>query len=908
VDRRNPRTTRRLTLAALAAAAALLLAACSQGATPDAARPDAHYDGPTAAGVAERVTPLYDAFSSAGGGGLTTEPSVWFVAVDAPAFVDGGARVGVASAVDRVQAAAAEAGAAFAPRYVFDTFVSGFSLEADAGALWTIAALPGVRSITPVGLVAGPEVQRHDGPAVPQLITATGMTGADVAQDDFGVTGAGVLVGIIDTGILASHPDFGGRVVTGFDFVGDLYNASDPANATPVPEPGALTRPGGGDCNGHGTHVAGIVGAGGPGLVGVAPGVEFGAYRVFGCEGSSHSDVILAAIEQAYADGMDVVNLSLGSSNGFADDFLAIALGRMAELGMVPVASAGNNGASGTFTIGAPGAGADVIAVASVDNTDFVAPSFLVDGNSVAYDSLDGAPVPPTAGTVGPVVYLGQGCLADEYLDDPDGAVALVTRGACAFAEKYERAVAAGAVGVVIENNAPSLFFGTLGGDYVGAFGVGISGDDGAIVRSLITSGPAPSIEWTDVVVQAANPTGFLASAFSSYGLAPDLSLKPDVAAPGGFINSTYIDGAEPGVPGTAGTAVLSGTSMASPHVAGAVALLLEWDPTLHASEIKGRLQNTADPLWPWALDPSSGLMESAHRQGAGLINVPLSLFSEVRAYPSALSLGESASGVFVDVVTLTNDTGTDVTFGLTQVEAAFGTTPVATFGDPGFPEFAIGYPLVEYFELRDSGFFDPIDTVVVPAGGAATFQVRITAPSGLDDATIHGTYLYFEVLDGDVGAFDMFVPAVGFVGDYQATPLFTDVGGLVLEPFLAFVDGFDVYFLPEGYPFTMRDGDVPAFGFGISYPVDRLYAEIVPQGDRAWMGPQPAFEIEQLSRNDPFTVTTFGLGDFDASALPTGAYTIRVHALRAEGDPTNPAHTVVAETPVFYIDRSLEF
>ena len=105
-----------------------------------------------------------------------------------------------------------------------------------------------------------------------------------------------------------------------------------------------------------------------------------------------------------------------------------------------------------------------------------------------------------------------------------------------------------------------------------------------------------------------------------------------------------------------------------------------------------------------------------------------------------------------------------------------------------------------------------------------------------------------------------------------------------------------------------MRDGDVPTFGFGLSYPVDRLVAEIVPQDDRAWLGPQPGFEIELVRRNDPGTVSTFGLGDLDATALPTGAYTIRVRALRAEGDPTNPAHTVVIETPVFFIDRSLEF
>ncbi|MDF1521388.1 MAG: S8 family serine peptidase [Trueperaceae bacterium] len=888
-------------------AVGVLLAACGNLAAVQPTAPS-----PEIAFPSGDVVATYDPFTAATGSTpLASVPRVWFVEVDAPALVDGGSIATQGAALAGVQAAASDAGLELTPRYTFSTFVSGFSAELEPAELLVVSNLPGVRSVSPVGLVGAPQVVRHEpGTFEPAMYSALAMTGADFAQDTLGATGAGVNVGIIDTGITLDHPEFAGRIGFGFDFVGDLYDAGNPLFDDPQPEGtvGAITRPGGGDCNGHGTHVAGIVGAGGVELSGVAPEVTLGAYRVFGCEGSSHSDVILAAIELAFADGMDVVNLSLGSNNGFADDFLSVALARMLEFGMIAVTSAGNNGASGVYTIGAPGAGDAVITVASVDNTTLRYPAMEVGGELLDYDVLDGAPTPPSAGTTPAIVYVGQGCAADAYLADPAGLVVLVTRGACAFSEKYERAVAAGAVGVIIENNADANFSGTLGGTYGPEFGVSVSGVDGAFIKTLVGGDPAPFVTWTDLEVVNANPTSFLASAFSSYGLAPDLGLKPDVAAPGGFITSTYIDGALPdGASGTPSYAVLSGTSMASPQVAGAVALLLQTRPDLEPERIRDALQNSADPFLPWSLNPGLGFaLESVHRQGAGLIQVDSAILSANYAVPAKLSLGESADGTYVDVITLHNDTASEVTYLLTQIEA-FNFAPIATVGNTDLPDFDLSIPTVAYYELRDSGFFDPIEQVTVPAGSMRSFQVRVTADPTSIDTTVFGTYLVFLPTAAVPGATPITVPAAGFVGDYQALPTFSECG-ISLEPFLAFVDGEDVYFLPEGSVFTMRDGDVPTFGFGLAHPADRVVAQFVPQGERSWMGPQPGFEIDLVRRNNPCTVSTFGLGDLDASALPNGAYTIRLSVLKAEGDPTNAAHTEVVETPTFVIDRFAVF
>jgi minor extracellular serine protease Vpr len=830
-------------------------------------------------------------------------PTVWFVEVDGTPTVDGGSISTLSSAIGGVATAAADAGIAFTPRYVFSTFVTGFSAEVGPQDLLRLANLPGVKRVMPVGIVEAPQVERHDPAEVlPQLATALGMTGADVVHSGLGFLGTGIKVGIIDSGILRDHPEFGGRVTYGFDFVGDDYNANDPLRDVPVPEPGPSTRKGGGDCNGHGTHVAGIVGAGVGGTVtGVAPGVQLGAYRVFGCAGSTHSDVVLAAVERAFADGMDIVNLSLGSNNGWPQDFSSTSLSRMLEFGMIPVASAGNNGASGIYTIGSPGAGDHVITVASFDNVATALQRMVVAAQPMGYQNLTGAPPAPVAGTTAEIVYVGQGCNGDPYLAVPAGKVALITRGACNFSEKYLRAYDAGAVGVVIENNAAGNFAGTLGATSTLGFGITISGTNGASIKAAINALTSPTITWTDQLVSETNPTGNLISTFSSYGLAPDLSLKPDLGAPGGLIYSTMIDGAAPGVAGTAGYAVLSGTSMAAPHVAGAVALFLQGRPDIRREHVRDHLMNAAEPK-RWSLD--SGLtwaLDSVHRQGAGMLRIDGAISSRTYALPAKLSLGESANGTYVDVITLHNDTAASVTYALTQSEE-LGFAPIATRGNSNSPGFDVAPPLVEYFKFRQSGSYDRIDQITVPAGGIASFQVRVTANPAAVQGTVYGTYLVFEPRDSVAGATRIRVPAAGIAGDYQQVPVINYMPALVVS-YLG-----DLYLTGPGSSYTMRDEDIPYFVIGLAHAAELMTVEIVPQGARSWIGPQPAFRADLVRRNNPGGVAIYGLGDFDASGLPDGEYRFRIHLLKALGDPTNPAHRVMVETPNFFIARALGF
>ena len=165
-------------------------------------------------------------------------------------------------------------------------------------------------------------------------------------------------------------------MITGWDFVGNAYDASEfTATGAPNPlySPTPVPDPDPDDCNGHGTHVSGIVGASpatASGVKGVAPGVKFGAYRVFGCGGSTTDDVMLAAMERAQADGMDVLNMSIGDAfNNWPQSPTARAASALVDAGMVVVASIGNSGADGLYSAGAPGVGDKVIGTASYDNS-----------------------------------------------------------------------------------------------------------------------------------------------------------------------------------------------------------------------------------------------------------------------------------------------------------------------------------------------------------------------------------------------------------------------------------------------------------------------------------------------------------------------------------------------------------
>jgi subtilisin family serine protease len=799
-----------------------------------------------------------------GGEVMDETPDTWFVELASVPAVEGGNPRQLKQEKGRFRMAAKRAGLEYTERFAFDTLFNGLSIRIDPADFGKLARIPGVQALYPVVKVSLPDTTA----ANPDLFTALQMTGADIAQSELGYTGAGVKVAVMDTGIDYDHPDLGGcfgpgcRVAYGYDLVGDDFNADDTSpsyNPIPVPDDDPD------DCQGHGTHVAGIVGADGV-VTGVAPGVTFGAYRVFGCEGSTFADIMIQAMEMALADDMDILNMSIGSAFAWPQYPTAEASDRLVNAGMVVVASIGNSGTSGTYAAGAPGVGKKVIGTASFDNVETMLPYFEVNTERIGYVPMSYAGPTPTSGTE-EIVFVGQGCNADlPLLEDPAGKVALIVRGACSFNEKATNAIDAGAVGVVIHNSSPGVFNGTLGTPIDGVTPVvGISLEDGLFIRAQATP---TYMTWTDQQASFPSPTGGLISSFSSYGLAPDLSVKPDIGAPGGDIYSTIP--LEQGGYGTKG-----GTSMASPHVAGAAALLLEAKPNTPSQVVRDILQNSADPK-PWSLNPGLPFFDHVHRQGAGMVDIDDAILATTKIEPGKLALGEGEAGPYMATLTVENNGPDAVTYDLSYV-SAIATT--GTWSDD------LGFWLTD--EYVDFG----ASSVTVPAGGTAMVNVTIYPPTGPDLGT-YGGYIVFTPQDGG----QVYrVPYAGFIGDYQDLPVLT-------------ANPYDLPWLLGGPVFTMEGGDYPEFWVNLGHQVRKLRMEVFDAAkDKAW---HRAFDLEYVGRNSNYNFINSYVWDGTTVAgkktytVPDGDYYIVLSVQKALGDDDNPDHWETWTSPVFTIDR----
>lgn len=885
--------------ARLARALSLIVATTSLGLAASASAADV-----------QQLEPLTPAASPAATEAMIAEGSnLWFIEFTSRPTAAGGNANQARRDRDNFRAAAAESGLEFSERFAFDRLWNGVSVSASADAAGKFAQLPGVKAVYPVEIVSVPDTVEPG--SVADMATALAMTGADIAQNSLGLTGAGIRVAIMDTGIDYDHPDLGGcfgpgcRVVAGWDFVGDAFNA-DPGSPgyNPVPVPG----PDPDDCNGHGTHVAGITGAlaAAPGgVTGVAPGVEFGAYRVFGCAGSTTADIMIAAMERALDDGMHVLNMSIGSAFQWPQYPTAVAASNLVDRGMVVVASIGNSGASGLYSAGAPGLGEHVIGVASFDNSHVTLATFQVEpaGLTIGYANAAAAPPAPTSGSL-PLAATGTPLSVADACDplppgSLDGHAVIIRRGTCPFHTKALNAQNAGAAAVALYNNAAGRFSPTVAGTPAITIPVvAISDTEGAAIYNALQAGDQ-TLHWSDQTGSFENATGGLISSFSSYGLSPDLALKPDIGAPGGLIRSTYP--LESG-----GYATISGTSMSAPHVAGAVALLLEAKPDTSAQAVRGILQNTADPKAWWG-NPPLGLLDNVHRQGAGMLDIPGAVLTAASITPSKLSLGESDAGPHAVALTIHNHGDEDRTFNATFVNA------LSTGANTFVPTFSTSNASVSFDN----------STVSVPAGSSATVYATVNPATGPVRGQYGGYMVFTDTYSGEV----LRVPYAGFIGDYQSIPVLTSGGsGFPLlgqaVSCIRVVDGACIggsFTLPSpGTAFDMSDVfNQPALL--VHFDHQSQYMEMVLKHADTGAPVHPVFNktnvMHFLPRNS--TSTGFFAFQWDGTRLHSngrrwektkdvadGDYVIELRVLKALGDASNPNHWESWTSPVITVNR----
>lgn len=393
----------------------------------------------------------------------------------------------------------------------------------------------------------------------------------------------------------------------------------------------------------HGTHVAGIAAANKVDesqVVGVAPNAQLMVMKVFGSNGGAYTEDWVAGMEDAMILGADVINMSLGSNAGFTTDadWVNEVFDRVAETGTVLCISAGNSdtmGQGNTFglnanltsnpdngVLGNPGAYANALSVASVENAYYMSDYITVGDNyKIAYQnggSGVNAPLNTLADTPYEVVAVpGTGTVEDFASVDVSGKIALVQRGVIAFTEKCQNAQDAGAVACLVYNNESGTIIMDMTDCPVTMPCASITMADGAYILSALEEDPDLTLTVGADQALIASDSAYQMSTFSSWGVTPSLTLEPDITTPGGNIYSTMDDG-------TYG--LMSGTSMAAPNLSGISALVKEHvmsedglgkaDGADTNSLVRALLMSTSKPL---VYQNQEGLYYSPRSQGSGL-------------------------------------------------------------------------------------------------------------------------------------------------------------------------------------------------------------------------------------------------------------------------------------------------
>ncbi|MBT8806818.1 peptidase S8 [Lactobacillus delbrueckii subsp. bulgaricus] len=534
-------------------------------------------------------------------------------------------------------------------RRQFGYLVNAFSIDMDLDDIDKVKDLPQVKNVTPVKVY-------H-----PTDESANQMAQVQDVWQEQKLKGEGMVISIIDTGIDSSHQDL--KLDSGVSTAlsksevesdksklghGKYYTEKVPYGYNYADKNDQIVDNGCGEM--HGQHVAGIAGANGQ-VKGVAPDAQLLAMKVFSNNAKNsgaYDDDIISAIEDSVKLGADVINMSLGSVSSDVDpsDPQQQAVAKASEAGVINVISAGNSGVAGSTadgnpvnntgtselsTVGAPGVTPDALTVASAENSKVTIDTVkdeLPDGVTFSSNSeLKGAAQVTTqlesnysvlTKTL-KLVDMGYGG-ADDYTAEKKaevkGQLAVVERGKYTFSAKVANAKAAGAAGIVIYNNSKDDGLLSMSLDDKTFPTLGMSKADGDVLAQAAKEGKSIKLKFGTALIN--NSSARKMSDFTSWGPTPDLDFKPEITAPGGKIYSLANDNKYQ---------QMSGTSMASPFVAGSEALILQGIKkqglNLSGEELvqfaKNSAMNTSHPVYD---TEHTKEIISPRRQGSGEINV----------------------------------------------------------------------------------------------------------------------------------------------------------------------------------------------------------------------------------------------------------------------------------------------
>ncbi|HEM5648002.1 TPA: S8 family serine peptidase [Streptococcus suis] len=569
------------------------------------------------------------------------------------------------------------------------------------------------------------------------------------------------------------------------------------------------------DKRSHGMHVTSIA-TGNPTqpvagqlMYGVAPEAQVMFMRVFSdLKATTGAALYVKAIEDAVKLGADSINLSLGGANGSVvnmNENVTAAIEAARRAGVSVVIAAGNDGTFGSGhsnpsadypdygLVGAPSTARDAISVASYNNTTVGSKVINIIGlennadlnyGKSSFDNPEKSPVPFEIGKEYEYVYAGIGQASDFDGLDLTGKLALIKRGTITFSEKIANATAAGAVGVVIFNSRP------------GEANVSMQLDDTAIAIPSVfiplefgeaLAANSYKIAFNNETDIRPNPEAGLLSDFSSWGLSADGELKPDLAAPGGAIYAAINDN---------DYANMQGTSMASPHVAGAAVLVKQYlqatYPTKSPQEIEALVKHLLMSTAKAHVNKETTAYTSPRQQGSGIIDtaaaISTGLYLTGEDGYGSITLG-NVEDTFSFTVTLHNITNEDKTLNYsTQLTTDTVQNGLITLAPRLLAEI-------------------PGGKVTVKANSSTTVTINVDASSFTEELTglmkngyyLEGFVRFTDVADGgDIVS----IPYVGFRGEFQnlavlEEPIYNLIadgkGGFYFEPVTAQPDTVDI-------------------------------------------------------------------------------------------------------------------
>lgn len=689
-------------------------------------------------------------------------------------------------------------------RYEYTTVFNGLSVEADYADLETIQDLPGVKDayVSQVYQLIEPVNETKLADSVPAI-------GGDIVKNT-GYTGKGMVVAILDTGLDTSHEAFRNAVnepkFTNQDIADKLASDSlrvGNVNVNSIYQSDKIpfaydyydndTNVSGG--NSHGTHVAGIVGANSGQVTGVAPDAQLMIMKIFGDDGSGAYDSdIIAALEDAVVLGADAVNMSLGMTAGFSEAAATKTrevYQRVKNAGISLMCAAGNEysssykSAGGTDlplasnpdngAVASPSTYGAALSVASMNNVKATAPYLLVGDRKIRYSDPAETASKQIASLNSTYEYVdcGVGATSDFTGKSLSGKVALIQRAGeengeiLSFAQKEKNAKVAGAKAVIIYDNVEGDLVNMATDGSIPA--VFISKADGEAMLAATEKKVSFSKRY---LAQFQDAYSGKMSDFSSWGVTPDLKLKPEITAPGGNIYSTL-----PG--GLYGS--MSGTSMASPHMAGAAAVMGQYiteepDGTKLTLSQRTALSNQLLMSTAVPVKNESGLPYSPRKQGAGLVQ--LDRATKAKAYLSSAEgglpkaeLGDSTNGSFSFSFQANNLSNSEIKYevGVTVLTEDTVTENGKTYlaqspRELGADEVTVTAP--DTVTLNSKGQAEVEVSLALTAKGKAALDAKF--PNGI---YLEGFVTLTPVNGGDT--ISLGLPFMGFYGDWSAAPIF---------------------------------------------------------------------------------------------------------------------------------------